>query len=385
MKKIYLILIYFHLFSITLIAQTYERYNEALDTTLFSSYLSYNKNISIIVPFEWQADSEEKYPLIIIFDSQNSRSHGYMINTIDYLTSNEQMPSAIIVSIKSDQEHRYIETSYLESVEVGKGLENELFLFDELIPFIEDHFNSSSFRLFIGHSRYGYFSTSLFCSHIDNLNAVISISPFFSQKNVNLCDSISIQMNREDLQSLKYYRYAIGNDYPSDFFEMDSVLATTHNALINAEGFYFPEADHNVTPGLIISKALYEIFEFWAKEQSIYIDNRQEDLTILDSLNANIIDHYGSPIRFSLGILNGKGWYFYNKGNYKKAIEAWEILLENYPDLSEFYLYIIDAQKQLNLDISTNVGEFEKNLESSKIYTEDEKNQLRLELAELLK
>ena len=60
-------------------------------------------------------------------------------------------------------------------------------------------------------------------------------------------------------------------------------------------------------------------------------------------------------MEFSLGILNGKGWYFYNEKEYEKAIEAWKILIDSYPNFSEGYLYIMDAQIQLNQDISETV------------------------------
>ena len=100
------------------------------------------------------------------------------------------MPSSIIISIESEQKYRYFETLHKISSEKGLAEENEKFIFDELIPLAEKHYNASLFRLFIGHSRYGYFTSSLFFSRIDDLNGVISLSPFFSQKNVDLTDSL---------------------------------------------------------------------------------------------------------------------------------------------------------------------------------------------------
>ena len=54
--------------------------------------------VALTVPLEWQEDIDRRFPLIVIFDSQNKRSHGYMLRTIDYLTSNEQMPASVIVT-----------------------------------------------------------------------------------------------------------------------------------------------------------------------------------------------------------------------------------------------------------------------------------------------
>lgn len=378
MKKTYLSLILF-LLILQATAQKYERYKSVLDTSIASTNLGFNKSISITVPKEWQKGIGRSFPLIIVFDAQNARSHNYILNTIDYLTSNEQMPSSVIVSIASEQNYRYPETSHKASNKNALALENEKFLFDELIPFVDKNYNASAFRLFIGHSRYGYFTTALMHSRINDLNAVISLSPFFFQRNVNLCDSIASLKNQK-LTSNKYYYFGIGNDYPADYIKMDSVIKTLQNPLLHTKGYFFKNADHNATPGLTISVALYNIFEAWANTQAKYISNNQTDLSIIHSLEKEIQTNYGSPLAFSLGILNGKGWYFYNEGKFDKAIEAWEILLSTYPNFSEAYLYIIDAQKELKINHTKTIEKFRASLKTSEMYSEKEKAEL-LELA----
>jgi enterochelin esterase-like enzyme len=176
MKKTVYLLLLILICSTNIFGQDYERYKKILDTTITSKHLGFDKNITITVPFEWQKDLNRDFPLIIIFDRQNQRSHNFILNTIDYLTSNEQMPSAIIISVESEQKYRYLETLHKASSEKGLAEENEKFLFDELIPLAEKQYNASPFRLFIGHSRYGYFTSSLLMSSINDLNGVISLS-----------------------------------------------------------------------------------------------------------------------------------------------------------------------------------------------------------------
>lgn len=377
-KTIYLILLV-SVYVNNLFGQNYERYKKLLDTTITSKYLGFDKSITITVPFEWQKSLDRDFPLIIVFDRQNERSHNFILNTIDYLTSNEQMPSAIILSVESEQKYRYLETLHKTSSEKGLAEENEKFIFDELIPLAEKQFNASPYRLFIGHSRYGYFTSSLLFSRIDELNGVVSLSPFFTQKNVVLTDSIQT-IEKQSFNSTKYYRFGIGNDYPSDFEKMDSVINLISNSELNAKGYLFKEADHNVTPGLTIGISLYEIFENWSNIQAKYFSNDQKNLNIINTLEEEIIINYGNRLEFSLGILNGKGWYFYNEKEYEKAIEAWELLIKSYPNFSEGYLYIIDAQIQLNQDFSKTIKEFNKSIANSDIYSEKEKKELTKEL-----
>lgn len=384
MKKTYYLIILTFICSYNLFGQGYERYKKILDTTITSKYLGYDKGITITVPFEWQKDLNRNFPLIIVFDRQNQRSHNYILNTIDYLTSNEQMPSAIIISVESEQKYRYLETLHKASSDNGLADENEKFIFDELIPLAEKQYNASQFRLFIGHSRYGYFTSSLLISRINELNGIISLSPFFTQTNVNLTDSIK-KIDSQEFNSYKYYRFGIGNDYPSDFFKMDSAIKQLNNSEFNAKGFLFKEADHNVTPGLTIGISLYEIFENWSKIQAKYFSNEQEDLNIINSLEMEIQSNYGSRLEFSLGILNGKGWYFYNEGQFEKAIEAWELLVKSYPNFSEAYLYIIDAQIQLEDNYSQTENRFKISLSKSDIYSDKEKDELLQELDNMKK
>lgn len=376
------LLIFLTLFGPNLSGQNYERYKKLADTTLHSQYLGFNKNISITVPVEWQKDQEGRFPLLLVFDRQNPRSHQYMLNTIDYLTSNEQMPSCIVVSIESADEYRALETLHKASSEKGLAHENEAFLFEELIPLLEKNYKASPFRVFVGHSRYGYFTTSLLPKRVNDLNAVIAISPFFSQKNVNLIDSIST-LKKQNLTHQKYFRFGIGGDFPTDFRQMDSLTQALNLEKFNAKGYLFPEADHNVTPGLSIGTSLYEVFEMWAKNQNRYLANTVKDVTILDSLEKATAAHYGHPLKFSLGALNGKGWFFYGEEQYEKAIQAWEILLATYPNFSEGYLYLIDAQMQLKKEYAPTVEKLKTSLKSSDFYSKKEKKEIMKELKEM--
>jgi enterochelin esterase-like enzyme len=367
-----------------LLGQDYERYKTLLDTTVHSKNLGFDKHLTITVPFEWQKDVERNFPLIVVFDRQNQRSHNYILNTIDYLTSNEQMPSCIVVGIESEQNYRYKETLHKASSADGRAQENEKFLFEELIPMMENEFKASQFRVFIGHSRYGYFTTSLFFSRLHDLNAVVSLSPFFTQKNVDLTDSIAGLKGR-NCTAQKFYFYGIGNDYPEDFHKMDSAMNTLNHPKIQTEGFLFRQADHNVTPGLTIGPALYAIFEQWSAVQGAYLAEEQKNLQIIRPLEESIATFYGSKLAFSLGILNGKGWYFYNEGQFDKAIEAWEILLRSYPNFAEAYLYILDAQIQLKQDYSGTLTKFNRCLATSQMYSPQEKQELLEELKNLTK
>ncbi|UKN00978.1 hypothetical protein K6119_14680 [Paracrocinitomix mangrovi] len=384
MHKIFFLITISITVTLTAFNQNLTSYHKIKDTSFYSNKLGYNKDISITVPFEWQDDVNKDFPVIVIFDKQNQRSHQYIINTIDYLTVNDQMPSSIIVSIASDQEHRYIETLHKETSEKGKAHLNEAFLFEELFPFVESKYKAGKFRTFIGHSRYGYFTTSLLFSRLNEINAVVSLSPFFTQKNVNLTDSIST-LNDKKTTSNIYYRFGIGGDYPDQYELMDSALKKLQNPNINASGVLFKEASHNATPGLTISSALYDIFEYWNNQQNQFFFPAPRDLDLIEEGSQKIINHYGYDFPYTIGILNGAGWHFYNEKEYEKAIKAWEILMKVYPNFSEGYLYIIYAEKELGRDSKTTIDLFKKSMTLTKIYSKPDYYELENEFNELIK
>ena len=366
--------------------QTYERYKLLFDTTLRSTNLEYNKKLSVAVPFEYQKDIDFKFPLIIVFDLHLERMQGYTLQTIDYLTSTLSMPPSIIISVASGEGiNRKHETNFAISDPQALGAQNEKFIFDELIPFAEQQLNTSGFRLLIGHSRYGYYTTYLLSERLTELNAVISMSPFFVQKNVNLVDSLVSRLQTVSFPHHVYYRFAIGNDYPDDFASMKSAISKGQlkNEQINIKGALFEQAFHNGTPGLLIAEALYDIFEYWAKNQNEYFPYGKDNISILPQLQDSIYAHYGTYLPFSMTAMNGKGWEFFGEKNYAKAIAIWKVLLKQYPNLAEFYLYIASAQKEMNQTYDDTLDKFLKNLKVSKVYSDNEKAELLQELEKL--
>ncbi len=366
-------------------SQSPERYKKLQDTLIVSNDLGYQKHLSITVPRDYQEGLNQKYPLILIFDTQNKRSYNYLLNTIDYLTSNEQMPASIIVGIESEPDKRWKETSLPITDEASLGKKNEAFIFNELIPLAKQKYKASDFTTLIGHSRYGYFTTYLLTQRPSSLNAVVSISPFFKQANVDLADSLGKISSGAHLEHTVYYRYSAGADFPEDFDLMENSLTGAKDSQINSKGYLFPEADHNVTPGLTVGKALYEIFQYWRSQQNRYISENNKDLEIRKDLDAKITEHYGQPLNFSLGILNGKGWQFFNEKQFSKAINAWNLMLEVYPNFSEGYLAILEAQKSSGMSVDETVRLFNESVRKSLFYEDSEKAELLKELESLTK
>lgn len=359
--------------------QALERYHTLKDTSLISKNLGYKKHIQITVPVEYQENLPQSFPLIVIFDMQNQRQYQYILKAIDFLTANEQIPSAVIVGVEAGSgSRRYRETQLKVSDTSGMGEKNAAYIFNELIPLLRGSFKASPFTMLIGHSRYGFLTTYLLAKHPQELNAVVSISPFMQQPNFNLTSTLTLEIKKNEPRHMVYYRYAMGNDYPDDYKQLTNELKAPDfkPKNFNADGWWFPQADHNTTPALTITRALYEIFEYWYSCQKQYIDDGNKNVGSIDELKQKIKTHYGTSLSFSLGILNGKGYAFYNKADYANAILAWRQLVSQYPNFVQGYINIAKCQKTLGESTEQTISEFKANIQQSSIFNAEQKGSL---------
>ncbi|SDK39555.1 Putative esterase [Pedobacter sp. ok626] len=366
-------------FSVYCFGQSLERYRTLKDSSFVSKNLGYKKHVQITVPIEYQETLQQSFPLVVIFDMQNQRQYQYLLKSIDFLTANEQMPSAVIVGVESGGGgNRYRETQLKVSDTLGIGEKNDAYIFKELIPLLRSRFKVSDFTMLIGHSRYGFFTTYLMAKHPKELNAVVSISPFLQQRQFNLTTMLKQEIKKNKPKHMVYYRYAMGNDNPEDYKRLTKAIkgADFRSKNFNVEGWWFPEADHNTTPALTIIRSLYEVFEYWHSCQSQYLVEGNNDLGVVDELKQKIKQHYGTSVPFSLGILNGKGYAFYNKADYANAIVAWRQLVALYPNFAQGYLNIAKCEKALMQPTDQTIREFKVSLSESSIFNADQRADL---------
>jgi len=366
-------------FANSFFAQQFELYKKVPAFAFESKELGYDVNIEVTVPLELNQENAASYPVIFVFDMQNSRSYNYILTTIDYLTSNSQMPLCVVVGIEAGEGmKRYNETQLSISDSAAYGEKNEAFIFEELLPLVRTEYHGNKHLTLIGHSRYGYFTSLLLTRRPEELGAVISLSPFLWQGNVDVIEELREMTKNAKPNRTVYYRFSMGEDYTEDYLTIDSMLVSgeLNSNYFDIKGELFTAAGHTCTPGITIAPALYGIFEFWAERQQLYFDNYNSEFEVLESIQQEITEHYGQELNLALGILNGKGWFFFNEAKYELAIRAWEEMLKAYPNCSDAYLNMAYAQKELNQDPTKMLALFRKSLAADAFYTPEEKKEI---------
>lgn len=367
-----------------------EYYNTPIDTILVSKALNRNEEITIILPRAYNKNKFSKYPVIVVFDRQNQKEFREIYESINYLVSFDGMPESIIVGIKSDNFHsRYLETSFLSSNKNAQGEQMVGFIYDELIPWLDANFNTNKNRIFIGHSRFGYFSSYLLQNKLTDLTGVISCSPFFTETNVNLVDSLKEKLQQKKLNHVVYYRFITGDSVSDtkDYSLMKSYLSTEQVRNFNWKGMEFYSANHFLTPGLSVMPSLLEIFGYWNEELNKIFTNdslpfKQDDYS---AFMAKMESHYGDKLGLGLAQLNGLGFRFYNNKKYGAARQTWEIMLKEFPMFTEGYVSVAKSYKKEgnNNKAIKNCDKAVQQLNATTFYSSEEKQELVKEIEEL--
>jgi enterochelin esterase-like enzyme len=251
-------------------AQVFSSYQKPIEISLYSEALNDSVYLEIILPQELKNQTSAKYPIIYLLDKQLENNYRYNLNTIDYLSTLQWMPKAIIVGIAFSQKNRASWTFPNESG--GQA--------DDLILFIEKDLNNelkkkypiSTFNLLIGHSRTAIFSSYALSKSPDFFNGIIanSVSNFdfgedYQEK------QFDIFLNTMESRPHKYYYYfSVGEKAYGDLHE--SAADTLNSYLLSkklpenlAWKYYKHQIAHDLTPGLTVGKALSEVFKDYGR------------------------------------------------------------------------------------------------------------------------
>ena len=226
-----------------------------------SSKLNTVRKLKIKLPKNYDPSSEIKHPLIIVFDGD------YLFEPItgqvDFQTYFDDMPSSIIVGVVQGSERRY--DGYCDEVTglpKESGLRFHDFVAEELIPYLDKKFNTSKFRVAVGHDLMGNFINSYLFKEDPLFNAYVCISPdlsgtvrdYLGKRLEFFKDDIFYYMATSD-KDLPYIREAVLN--------ANSQISQVKNQYLT---YYFDDFNNDTHYTLVnsaIAKSFDKIFELY--------------------------------------------------------------------------------------------------------------------------
>jgi len=361
-----------------------------------SVYLKETISLNLHVPetFNFSAKST-KYPITIIFDSQHEMTYPQIINSIDLLTNESQMPETIIVGVPFNRNNRYYLTSSQKTKNDSlSGIERmEKFLFGELIPTLQKTYKANDFITLIGHSRTAFLVNYLTINQSERIDIAIALSGFYSNEPLTIDIFKAYISNTSNFPNKFRYYFTAGSTLEEEGYLIEckdlSDYISNNEIPKNFEGHFAetPNANHitnfwvSVPPILMDSYADYNsILNNWfyikMKRDSIEnpVQEFESDLS-QESKNLGFEVNPNLTHIFSLASIFG-----YQKNDYATAIEFIKLGQKYYPYYPDFDLELIEYYKLLN------------DLETSQFYKTEYRNKItsrkdisEVEKAELLK
>ena len=142
MKKFYILII------LTFLALNLKA--QAIYKTIDSYKLEGKRQLKIQLPRNYDPEGKRKYPLVVVFDGDYLFEP--VAGNIDYQAYWEDIPDCIVVGIEQGKTRAddffYDNDTFFPAHDGAAFYE---FMAAELLPYIEDNYNASKFRVIVGH------------------------------------------------------------------------------------------------------------------------------------------------------------------------------------------------------------------------------------------
>jgi predicted alpha/beta superfamily hydrolase len=233
--------------------------SQVIYETIESSKLGETREIKIQLPRNYDPEGDILYPLVVVFDGD------YLFEPIsgncDYHSYWGDMPKAIVVGVnqvdKRASDLSFSDTTYFPSDEGGSQFFE--FIGMELIPFMNDNYLTSNFRIAVGHDQSANFINYWLFKDKPLFRGYIAFSPDLSPEMVNrLQEKLSITA-----EDTFYYLATADNDVKElreAILACNTALSSVENSKLHYRFDDFTDADHYSLVGLGIPKAINEIF-----------------------------------------------------------------------------------------------------------------------------
>ncbi|MFK7782510.1 alpha/beta hydrolase [Psychroserpens sp.] len=229
--------------------------------TFDSSKLEESRDIKIQLPRNYDPEEETLYPLVIVLDGDYLFEP--VVGNTDYQSYWEDIPNCIVVGINQsetrDDDFFYAEETNFPYAEGAKFFE---FLGMELIPYIENSYMVSDFRIAVGHDMSANFINYYLFKDKPLFRAFILLSPELAPEMMNFMgDKAPL------IESNTFYYLATAADdvkrLKTDILALDNTLKGIENQFFHYRFDNFEDANHYSLVGLGIPKALNQIFSFY--------------------------------------------------------------------------------------------------------------------------
>ncbi len=226
-----------------------------------STKLNATRQLKIKLPDNYDADSKLKYPVIIVFDGDYL--FGPVVGQTHLQNYFDEMPNCIVVGIS-----QWSDRFYDSMVDDFTGLPFESgarfyeFVGQELLPYLDKRYNTSKFRIAVGHNAMGNFINSFMLKDLPLFHAYVNLSPDLAG---SMDENIVNRLKWID-DDVFYYMATSSYDKPrlrDKILEINEQLLSIKNPKLTYYFDDFEEETHYTLVTGAISRAFDKIFEMY--------------------------------------------------------------------------------------------------------------------------
>lgn len=267
MKKIFLLI---------LINLSFFCFSQKKTETIESDKLEESRQITIITPPSYSNETKQKYPVIYILDGD------YLLDpffgTFEYGYYFDDLPEVILVGIQQEKSRITDTQNDEEGLPSKKGAAFYEFLTTEVIPFIDENYQTASYKAIAGHDVTAGFLNFFLYKDNPVFDAYISLCPDLAPDMENRIQSRLEVMKKP----ISYFQATASSDEKSIYENvllLDENLQKLQNTnisykLLNLEGY----SHYSIVP-VAIPQAVYNIFKGYQPINNDEYKKKLEPLT----------------------------------------------------------------------------------------------------------
>lgn len=259
---------------------SFSGFSQKLKDSLLSKKLDAYRYLTVSLPPSYDRETKKVYPLLFLLDGD------YLFDpfqgALSYGNYWDDLPEVIIVGLAQNRENeRATDCTFDDSTGLPEGKGESFFEFigGELMPFLQNKYRISPFKIIAGHDvTAGYINLFLYK---DNplFNAYISLSPeLATEMEVRVAERLATFK-----QNMFYYQSSADGDIKkmrAKITTLDENIKAANNPNLNYKYEDFKGASHYSLVLYSIPSALYQ---FFAAYQPISTSEFQEKIVKLES------------------------------------------------------------------------------------------------------
>ena len=327
--------------------------------TIHSSILNEDREVWVYMPESARADNKTRYPVIYLLDGKDF--FHFTTGIVGELGALGKMPKMIVVAVISrDRGSDFTPTHSLlardgtvdaDFKNSGRGEKFTTFLQKELIPYIDSHYSTAPYRMFVGHSLGGLAVLNSLINYPSLFNAYVAIDPSlwwdnhlimkqaqniltqtdYTGKSLYFASSNTLEKGMDTVRVINDTAYGNGN--VRNNFNFREILKKSKN--LQWAWKFYPEDNHSSVPLI----AEYDAFRSIFKQYEMDKDLSDTSITV-----EYIKDHYrtvSAILQYSVSppqnIVNILGYIALGNKAFDKAYSFFKLNIENYPTSSNAY------------------------------------------------